>query len=216
MWSIRRLSVLFFIVFVVVTAMSAHLVWRYQYQSLLLDHQSQLDKFSSLITAKLDKYAHIPRLLSKDKELVDALLHPANTAQIEVTNRYLEQVNDVIQAADTYLLDQYGNTLAASNWNLERSFIGRNFAWRPYFYQSIAGLTANTLRSDQPPVSAAIITPTQWFTRQKFSGSWSSKWICPLSRRTGKARAVILSPPTPIRWCLCPASPHGYLKASVI
>ncbi|MBY7830293.1 GHKL domain-containing protein [Vibrio fluvialis] len=139
MWSIRRLSVLFFIVFVVVTAMSAHLVWRYQYQSLLLDHQSQLDKFSSLITAKLDKYAHIPRLLSKDKELVDALLHPANTAQIEVTNRYLEQVNDVIQAADTYLLDQYGNTLAASNWNLERSFIGRNFAWRPYFYQSIAG-----------------------------------------------------------------------------
>ncbi|MBL4243090.1 sensor histidine kinase [Vibrio fluvialis] len=139
MWSIRRLSVLFFIVFVVVTAMSAHLVWRYQYQSLLLDHQSQLDKFSSLITAKLDKYAHIPRLLSKDKELVDALLHPANTAQIEVTNRYLEQVNDVIQAADTYLIDQYGNTLAASNWNLERSFIGRNFAWRPYFYQSIAG-----------------------------------------------------------------------------
>ncbi|MBL4239252.1 sensor histidine kinase [Vibrio fluvialis] len=139
MWSIRRLSVLFFIVFVVVTAISAHLVWRYQYQSLLLDHQSQLDKFSSLITAKLDKYAHIPRLLSKDKELVDALLHPANTAQIEVTNRYLEQVNDVIQAADTYLLDQYGNTLAASNWNLDRSFIGRNFAWRPYFYQSIAG-----------------------------------------------------------------------------
>ncbi|EKO3902910.1 GHKL domain-containing protein [Vibrio fluvialis] len=139
MWSIRRLSVLFFIVFVIVTAMSAHLVWRYQYQSLLLDHQSQLDKFSSLITAKLDKYAHIPRLLSKDKELVDALLHPANTAQIEVTNRYLEQVNDVIQAADTYLLDQYGNTLAASNWNLDRSFIGRNFAWRPYFYQSIAG-----------------------------------------------------------------------------
>ncbi|MCG6401299.1 sensor histidine kinase [Vibrio fluvialis] len=139
MWSIRRLSALFFIVFVVVTAISAHLVWRYQYQSLLLDHQSQLDKFSSLITAKLDKYAHIPRLLSKDKELVDALLHPANTAQIEVTNRYLEQVNDVIQAADTYLLDQYGNTLAASNWNLDRTFIGRNFAWRPYFYQSIAG-----------------------------------------------------------------------------
>ncbi|WP_417870257.1 sensor histidine kinase [Vibrio furnissii] len=139
MLSIRRLSLLFFIVFITVTAIATHLVWRYQYQTLLLDHQSQLDKFSSLITAKLDKYAHIPRLLSKDKELVDALMHPTNTAQIEVTNRYLEQVNDVIQAADTYLLDQYGNTLAASNWNLDRSFIGRNFAWRPYFYQSIAG-----------------------------------------------------------------------------
>ncbi len=145
MLSIRRLSLLFFIVFITVTAIATHLVWRYQYQTLLLDHQSQLDKFSSLITAKLDKYAHIPRLLSKDKELVDALMHPTNTAQIEVTNRYLEQVNDVIQAADTYLLDQYGNTLAASNWNLDRSFIGRNFAWRPYFYQSIAGRIANIL-----------------------------------------------------------------------
>lgn len=139
MLSIRRLSILFFIVFITVTAVCAHLAWRYQYQSLLTEQQSELDKFSSHIVTKLDKYAHIPRLLSKDKELIDALLNPHNTAQLEITNRYLEQVNDVIQAADTYLLDAYGNTLTASNWNLERTFIGRNFAWRPYFYQSIQG-----------------------------------------------------------------------------
>lgn len=139
MLSIRRLSILFFIVFITVTAVCAHLAWRYQYQSLLTEQQSELDKFSSHIVTKLDKYAHIPRLLSKDKELIDALLNPHNTAQLEITNRYLEQVNDVIQAADTYLLDAYGNTLTASNWNLERTFIGRNFAWRPYFYQAIQG-----------------------------------------------------------------------------
>lgn len=139
MLSIRRLSILFFIVFMTVTIICAHIAWRYQYQSLLDEQQSELDKFSSHIVTKLDKYAHIPRLLSKDKELVDALLNPHNSAQLELTNRYLEQVNDVIQAADTYLLDAYGNTLSASNWNLERTFIGRNFAWRPYFYQAIQG-----------------------------------------------------------------------------
>ncbi len=137
--SIRQLSVLFFIIYVTVTSMTTHLVWRFNYQSLLIEQQSELERFSSHITAKLDKYAHIPQLLSKDRELVDALNHPNNSAQIELTNRYLEQVNSVIQAADTYLLDSFGNTIASSNWNLERSFIGRNFAWRPYFSEAIEG-----------------------------------------------------------------------------
>lgn len=139
MLSVRQLSVLFLIIYGVIAAMTAHLVWRYSYQSLLIEQQSELERFSSHISAKLDKYAHIPRLLSKDKELVDALSHPENSAQIDLTNRYLEQVNEVIQAADTYLLDGIGNTIASSNWNLDRSFIGRNFAWRPYFYDSISG-----------------------------------------------------------------------------
>ena len=139
MLSVRQLSVLFLIIYGVIAAMTAHLVWRYSYQSLLIEQQSELERFSSHISAKLDKYAHIPRLLSKDKELVDALSHPENSAQIDLTNRYLEQVNEVIQAADTYLLDGIGNTIASSNWNLDRSFIGRNFAWRPYFYDAISG-----------------------------------------------------------------------------
>ncbi|WP_165312707.1 sensor histidine kinase [Vibrio ziniensis] len=139
MLSIRQLSVLFLIIYSVIAAMAAHLVWRYSYQSLLIEQQSELERFSSHISTKLDKYAHIPRLLSKDKELVDALSHPENSAQIDLTNLYLEQVNDVIQAADTYLLDDIGNTIASSNWNLDRSFIGRNFAWRPYFYDAISG-----------------------------------------------------------------------------
>lgn len=137
--SIRRLSLMLWVMFIVLVSMSTHLYWRFQYQALLNEHQSQLDRFSSHNVATLDKYAHIPHLISKDKELVDALLSAQNSAQIDITNRYLEQVNEVIQAADTYLIDRFGNTIASSNWNLDRSFIGRNFAWRPYFYLSIAG-----------------------------------------------------------------------------
>ncbi|QXC58509.1 sensor histidine kinase [Vibrio mimicus] len=139
MLSIRRLSLILWAIFIVLAGLSTHLYWRVQYQSLLDEHQSQLDRFSTHIVAILDKYAHIPHLISKDKELIDALLTPENSAQIDITNRYLEQVNEVIQAADTYLIDRFGNTIASSNWNLDRSFIGRNFAWRPYFYLSIAG-----------------------------------------------------------------------------
>lgn len=133
MSSIRRLSLILWVIFIALASLSTHLYWRVQYHSLLSEHQLQLDRFSNHIVATLDKYAHIPHLISKDKELVDALLSPQNSAQIDITNRYLEQVNEVIQAADTYLIDRFGNTIASSNWNLDRSFIGRNFAWRPYF-----------------------------------------------------------------------------------
>ncbi|KJH09782.1 ATPase, partial [Vibrio parahaemolyticus] len=116
-----------------------HWVWQTTYASLLQQHQSQLERFASHIQNKLDKYAHIPQLLSKDEPLFQALLHPNTSAQIDVTNRYLQEVNHVIKAVDTYLIDQFGNTIAASNWNLDRTFIGRNFAFRPYFKQAIVG-----------------------------------------------------------------------------
>lgn len=114
-------------------------MWQHSYQSLLDKHQSQLEQFSSHIKNKLDKYAHIPNLLAKDDPLFEALLNPSNSAQLEITNRYLESVNNVIEAADTYLIDQWGTTIAASNWRKKRSFIGRNFAFRPYFKQAISG-----------------------------------------------------------------------------
>ncbi len=138
----RKTSGMLLVLFVAITLISWFVVWNHQYRQLVAEHQAQLDKFTNHIVTKLDKYAHIPQLLSKDKELVLALQNQHNTAQIEVTNRYLEQVNAVIEAEDTYLLNQFGTTIAASNWDLSRTFVGRNFAWRPYFQQAIQGQTS--------------------------------------------------------------------------
>ncbi|MCK6262004.1 GHKL domain-containing protein [Vibrio sp. ZSDE26] len=122
--------------------MGSTTVWDTEKQRIYDSHQAQLDRFSEYISSKLDKYTHIPQLLSKDRELQDALISPNNSAQIDITNRYLEQVNSVIQAADTYLLDRNGTTIASSNWNISRSFVGRNFAWRPYFQEAMEGETS--------------------------------------------------------------------------
>ncbi|WP_045479078.1 sensor histidine kinase [Vibrio owensii] len=138
----NRILLIFFAFYFLCAFAGGHWVWNASYQSLLDKHQSQLERFSSHIQNKLDKYAHIPHLLSKDEPLVEALLNPNNSAQLEITNRYLESVNDVIAAADTYLIDKWGTTIAASNWRKERSFIGRNFAFRPYFKQAIIGQRA--------------------------------------------------------------------------
>ncbi|MEO8644139.1 ATP-binding protein, partial [Pseudomonas sp.] len=38
-----------------------------------------------------------------------------------------------------YLMDTTGKTLAASNWDKHDSFVGRNFSFRPYFSEAMAG-----------------------------------------------------------------------------
>ncbi len=139
MASFRRAYVYLFLAYVTCLVAGSKLVWNFNHQSLLEEHQAQLDRFSSHIYAKLDKYAHLPQLLAEDRELTSALLQPDNPAQIDLTNRYLEDVNSIIQASDTYLLDRWGNTIAASNWSSSRTFLGKNFAWRPYFSEAIQG-----------------------------------------------------------------------------
>lgn len=115
-----RILLIFFALYFLCAIVGGRWVWQSSYQSLLDKHHAQLEQFSSHVKNKLDKYAHIPNLLAKDAPLFEALLHPQNSAQLEVTNRYLESVNKVIAAADTYLIDRWGTTIAASNWRQER------------------------------------------------------------------------------------------------
>jgi len=136
---IKRLSLLLLLMYSLLAILGGKWIWHFSFNSLTAQQSSQLDRFSQHIVNKLDKFAHIPELLSQDRELVDALRNANNSAQIELTNRYLAHVNSVVQAADTYLIDRYGTTIASSNWNKERSFVGRNFAFRPYFQEAIVG-----------------------------------------------------------------------------
>jgi two-component system C4-dicarboxylate transport sensor histidine kinase DctB len=54
-------------------------------------------------------------------------------------NKYLETINSISDTADTYLMDKEGLTIAASNWQEERPFVGRNFSFRPYFVEAMEG-----------------------------------------------------------------------------
>lgn len=135
----RRTQLYLLVLFLLCAILGGRWVWNSNYSNQLELHQSQLDRFASHISTKLDKYAHLPQLLAQDKEIISAVLNPNNSAQIDITNRYLDNINQVIKASDSYLLDAQGTTLAASNWNISRSFVGRNFAWRPYFFQAIQG-----------------------------------------------------------------------------
>ncbi|MBW2659110.1 MAG: sensor histidine kinase [Deltaproteobacteria bacterium] len=98
-----------------------------------------LNLYISYLEGVLEKYESLPELLAIDKNLVSALLSPHERRRIEKLNRYLETINKVSDALDTYLMNKDGLTIAASNWQEKHPFIGRNFSYRPYFKQAMKG-----------------------------------------------------------------------------
>lgn len=99
----------------------------------------RLELFVTYLRGVLTKYESLPELLARDKQLVNFLLKPGGRDRIEALNKYLETINEISNTADTYLMDRDGLTIAASNWQEEHPFVGRNFSYRPYFQQAMRG-----------------------------------------------------------------------------
>ncbi|MCU7797022.1 MAG: GHKL domain-containing protein [Candidatus Thiodiazotropha sp. (ex Myrtea spinifera)] len=101
--------------------------------------QRQLNIYVTHLKGQLEKYEFLPELLSTNARLVELLRRPGDRQRIDALNRYLEIINTIANASDTYLMDREGLTIAASNWQSEKPFIGRNFSYRPYFQQAMLG-----------------------------------------------------------------------------
>jgi len=99
----------------------------------------RLELFVTYLRGVLTKYESLPELLARDKRLVNFLLNPGGRERIEALNKYLQTINEISNTADTYLMDRDGLTIAASNWQEEHPFVGRNFSYRPYFQQAMKG-----------------------------------------------------------------------------
>ena len=104
-----------------------------------LQGTAKLELFVTYLKGVLEKYESLPELLARDDQIVSLLDQPAENRRIEAFNKYLETINDISNASDTYIMDKDGLTIASSNWNTEHSFVGRNFNYRPYFQEAMEG-----------------------------------------------------------------------------
>jgi len=99
-----------------------------QLQIIALDLQSIIDKFESM-----------PFVLGDLAEVDQVLRHPGDREAVMRLNRRLQAIREQSQVLAIYMMDNRGMTLAASNWNEENSFVGRNFGFRPYFQEALSG-----------------------------------------------------------------------------
>jgi len=113
-------------------------------RSVLLDEveaqgRQELDLYVSHLAGQLNRYAFLPALLADDFRLQSLLIAAQNDEQQARVNRLLAHVNDIAGSLDVYLMDTDGITVAASNWQDALTFIGRDFSFRPYFIDAMAG-----------------------------------------------------------------------------
>ncbi|WP_371322477.1 ATP-binding protein [Dechloromonas sp. ZY10] len=108
----------------------------------LLDQERQhaaqrLDALALSLDAALARHESLPGLLALDPTLSALLDAPRDPARLAAANAYLEAAQQNAQVAAAFLIDAEGLTLAASNWRQPLSFVGHNYAFRPYFRDAV-------------------------------------------------------------------------------
>lgn len=82
------------------------------------------------------------RVLSGLQEMRRVLQDPNQKSALEDANSMLDHFQWALRADVCYLMDHCGITIASSNRNEPDSFVGENYAFRPYFRRAIRGETA--------------------------------------------------------------------------
>lgn len=131
------------ILVVAVLALTFWLSWSVSWQQSLRELErgnlQYLEQFSGHLDSRLSRFRFLPQLVAKNDLLSELLSAPDNISNAQAVNRFLVEVNQITGASDTYLMNTAGLTVAASNWQKERTFVGQNFSFRPYFELAMQG-----------------------------------------------------------------------------
>ncbi len=124
---------------VLLAVLAAAAVWAIAHNFATNAARQSLDQTLLLTTraveAEVDRYRALPDIAAQDARIRGAL---DGTSALEAANAYLETVAFHAGADALFLIDAQGDTIAASNWNTSGSFVGQNYAFRPYFQEAIA------------------------------------------------------------------------------
>ena len=110
-------------------------------QAMLDDTQrasQQLALYANSLHTLIERYRALPAVLALDSEMISALKGPLDAATQDLLNRKLERINNAAQSSTLELMDRTGLAVAASNWKLPSSYVGHNYAFRPYFRQTLS------------------------------------------------------------------------------
>lgn len=116
-----------------------HLATRYFREQVAEQSAQTLELYVANLRGTLRRYEALPHILGDLPALRGALRAPEDADSVGAANQLLERVREQSGADVIYLMNPAGLTLAASNWRESDAFVGRNFAFRPYFREALAG-----------------------------------------------------------------------------
>lgn len=127
------------------------------------------------VEAEIDRFRALPDVAGEDARIRAALTDPR---ALDDANRYLQTVADHAGAAELFLIDAEGRTIAASNWNRPGSFVGEHYGFRPYFRQAI-----ETGRGQFYAIGVTTGVPGYFLSTRVASGSMSGVLVVKLDLR---------------------------------
>lgn len=137
---------LIILVLAVLSFVSVSMVGYFYFSSLKISSVENSHKESLKFVEELEKNIalYLKEHQSTMKEIAglyhleQALLRNDSTILSEA-NFVLDHYRDTLNVSVCYLMDSKGNTIASSNRNSPTSFVGKNYAFRPYFQQAMVG-----------------------------------------------------------------------------
>jgi len=91
------------------------------------------------LSGLLSRFERLPGLLAEQAALRALLRNPDDAGLVYAANRFLRENAERSGASVIYVMDHNGVTLASSNYDQLRSFVGGDFSFRPYFTEAMAG-----------------------------------------------------------------------------
>ncbi|NIY83895.1 sensor histidine kinase [Vibrio hepatarius] len=116
--------------------LTALVTQRYWFQRLDQQVSSEAVNVSQYFNKQLERYQHIPDLLTSHYQIRQVLKQETQTYAL---SKILLDIQKTSGASDVYVLDTHGDVIASSNFQSAKSYIGSNYAFRPYFYQAMQG-----------------------------------------------------------------------------
>ena len=119
--------------------LAAVLTWVIAQSTAIGTARQELDQTLLLTTraveAEIERLRALPAVAAQDARIRAAL---TGTGALQEANVYLQETAKRAGADELFLINADGQTIAASNWDLPGSFVGQNYAFRPYFQNAMA------------------------------------------------------------------------------
>jgi len=117
------------------------IIWaeRFALDALRRNAAQNLNLVVKNLRGEQEKFRALTRLIARQPTFRNLLNGTLSEDEIATLNLSLEKISAFTDAMDIYIMDKNGLTVAASNWNMKSSFIGRNFSYRPYFEAAMQG-----------------------------------------------------------------------------
>jgi PAS domain S-box-containing protein len=144
-----RIIILILALFVFLSASTGGFLYYYSFRKVAFQKTdanayARLELLTDQLSSYLSEYIRPVKTLSMLNEL-QIVLKDTNLDTIYAVNRILDKFTTSLEIQVSYLMDKHGITICSSNRNAHDSFVGHDFAFRPYYKKAVTGFPSTLL-----------------------------------------------------------------------